>query len=86
MKRRAVILVILANIVYGCSFMMTSIAIAASERALFGLLAARFLIAFLALAALAACGVLLAVSAAVPVLALRYFHKGSIVEQLRAAE
>ena len=56
MKRRAVILVILANIVYGCSFMMTSIAIAASERALFGLLAARFLIAFLALAALAACG------------------------------
>ena len=36
--------------------------------------------------ALAACGVLLAVSAAVPVLALRYFHKGSIVEQLRAAE
>ena len=36
--------------------------------------------------ALTACGVLLAVSAAVPVLALRYFHKGSIVEQLRAAE
>ena len=36
--------------------------------------------------ALAACGVLLAVSAVVPVLALRYFHKGSIVEQLRAAE
>lgn len=58
MKRRAIILVILANIVYGCSFMMTSIAIDSSESALFGLLAARFLIAFLALGALAVCGVL----------------------------
>ena len=36
--------------------------------------------------ALAACGVLLTVSAVVPVLALRCFHKGSIVEQLRMAE
>ena len=36
--------------------------------------------------ALAACGVLLAMSAVVPLLALRYFHRGSIVEQLRVAE
>ncbi len=36
--------------------------------------------------ALAACGVLLTVSAVVPVLALRCFHKGSVVEQLRMAE
>ena len=36
--------------------------------------------------ALAACAVLLLVSAVVPVLALRCFHKGSIVELLRMAE
>ena len=46
----------------------------------------RFTFRFTLAPALAACGVLLAVSAVVPVLALRYFHKGSIVEQLRAAE
>ena len=46
----------------------------------------QFTFRFTLLPALGACGVLLAVSAAVPVLALRSFHKGSIVEQLRAAE
>ena len=46
----------------------------------------RFTFRFTLAPALAACGVLLAVSAVVPVLALRYFHRGSIVEQLRAAE
>ncbi|MDE6454486.1 MAG: FtsX-like permease family protein, partial [Dysosmobacter sp.] len=36
--------------------------------------------------ALAACAVLLAVSALVPVLALRWFHRGSVAELLRVAE
>ena len=46
----------------------------------------QFTFHFTLVPALAACGVLLAVSAAAPALALRCFHKGSIVEQLRAAE
>lgn len=46
----------------------------------------RFTFRFTLAPALAACGVLLAMSAIVPVLALRYFHRGSIVEQLRVAE
>ena len=46
----------------------------------------QFTFHFTLVPALAACGVLLAVSAVVPALALRWFHRGSIVEQLRAAE
>ena len=46
----------------------------------------QFTFHFTLIPALGACAVLLAVSAAVPVLALRWFHKGSIVEQLRVAE
>lgn len=41
---------------------------------------------FTLLPALAACAVLLLLSAMVPMLALRCFHRGSIVEQLRIAE
>ena len=46
----------------------------------------QFTFRFTLLPALGACGALLAVSAVVPVLALRAFHQGSIVEQLRVAE
>lgn len=41
---------------------------------------------FTLLPALVACVVLLVVAALVPVWALRQFHRGSIVEQLRIAE
>ncbi|MDE6917766.1 MAG: FtsX-like permease family protein, partial [Lachnospiraceae bacterium] len=41
---------------------------------------------FTLLPALAVSVVLLGVSVAVPVLALRFFHRGSIIEQLRVAE
>ncbi|MCI9120806.1 MAG: ABC transporter permease [Oscillibacter sp.] len=46
----------------------------------------QFTFCFTLVPALGACLVLLPVSAVVPVLALRWFRKGSIVEQLRAAE
>lgn len=49
MKQKAFWLVVLANVVYGCSFMATTVAIEASEESVFGILAARFTLAFLAM-------------------------------------
>ena len=46
----------------------------------------QFTFHFTLVPALTACMVLLLVSAVIPALALRCFHKGSIVEQLRIAE
>ena len=46
----------------------------------------QFTFRFTLVPALAACAVLLAVSAIVPVLALRWFHRGSVAELLRVAE
>lgn len=58
MKQKAFWLVVLANVVYGCSFMATTVAIEASEESVFGILAARFTLAFLAMLLLVACRVL----------------------------
>ena len=58
MDRKAFWLVVLANVIYGCSFMATTVAIEASEESVFGILAARFTLAFLAMLLLVACGVL----------------------------
>lgn len=46
----------------------------------------QFTFRFTLVPALAACAVLLAVSAIVPILALRWFHRGSVAELLRVAE
>lgn len=58
MNQKAFWLVVLANVVYGCSFMATTVAIDVSEQSVFGILAARFTLAFLALLILAAFRVL----------------------------
>lgn len=58
MNQKAFWLVVLANVIYGCSFMATTVAIEASESSVFGILAARFTLAFLAMLLLVACRVL----------------------------
>lgn len=57
MDRKAFWAVVGSNVLFGCSFMATTVAIETSDSALFGLLAARFLFAFLAMGALALAGV-----------------------------
>ena len=51
-NKKALGLVIFANVIFGCSFMATTVASEACGGAVFGLLAGRFLIAFLFLLAL----------------------------------
>lgn len=58
MKQKAFWLVVLANVVYGCSFMATTVAIETAEESVFGILAARFTLAFLAMLILVACRIL----------------------------
>lgn len=51
-EKKATLLVILSNVIYGCSFLMTTIAIRETGGASFGIIGTRFLIAFLFLSLL----------------------------------